>query len=620
MLRAGVCVAEVFISYSSKDEAAARAFAEALGLEGFTCWYDKRIRGADVWDEIIDREIRAAGVVVTLWTPDAVASRWVRSEADYAFENNKLLPVIVAPCELPLGYRLIQAFKLQTAPGQLRNHANWRDFVARLREFLTANTVATMAARELEEKERQHRARRAKFWRGAAIAGVVVALVAAGGAGALWWQNERASSSVVTVSADGTALSLSNLRARRVGSARLDEAPRLLAIAPLAEAIVAETHGGITVFSRDEAGVWDWGNPVRTDGWTCQDAGDDIPACRFSALYAFGERRTSSSPFTQGMEVVGRLVAAVSYGKELRVWRLRGGVARYGEPLGGCAPSENPPVACNVETFAPDPFESAFMVGLADGSVYYVGTSVTQGSTVLEPESTERRAVLVMRRPGHVPTGIAFGQAGAAAISWDDGQINFYDGEEEDELVSAADNCGPSQLGMSGDAMTIIAMCMPQNVQPYLRRFTRTAWQQPWSLTHTRSSNPVGSGTRIAVTTDARFVIVHGSEIYDLQRNRHTEVDAEGSLRLARLRGRDVLIGFTGRQGTTSENAVSILDPDSVSPLASVPLPVSFGGVAIGFDERDVYAAYMDHSDGNLVLWRLSDPGGPLVQIPTATR
>lgn len=290
-------MAAIFISYSNKDRTLARAYADALALEGLECWYDQRLQAAEVWDETIDREIRAANVVITLWTPDAVTSRWVRSEADYAFENHKLLPVLARECEMPLAYRLIQAIDLKQAGGQLRQHPHWKAFLQRLREFIAANTAATMAERERAEKERQRRARSAAFMRRAAIAGVAVVALLGAAAGFLWWQNERASVSAVTVSAEGAALSLSNLRARLVGSARLDEDPRLLAIAPLAEAVVAEWHGGIIVFRRDE-GMWDWANPVTGDGWTCEDAGDDIPACRFSALYAFGERRTSSSPFT----------------------------------------------------------------------------------------------------------------------------------------------------------------------------------------------------------------------------------------------------------------------------------------------------------------------------------
>lgn len=611
-------MAAIFISYSNKDRALARAYADALALEGLDCWYDQRLQAAEVWDETIDREIRAANVVITLWTPDAVASRWVRSEADYAFENNKLLPVLARECEMPLAYRLIQAIDLKQTGGRLEQHPSWKAFVQRLREFIAANTAATMAERERTAKELQRRARSAKFLRRSALVGVVVAALLGVGAGFVWLQGERVSASAVTVSAEGAALSLSNLRARRVGSARLNEDPRLLAIAPLAEAIVAEWHGGITVFHRTD-GVWDWANPVTAEGWTCQDAGDDIPACRFSALYAFGERRTSSSPFTQGMEVVSRLVAAVSYGKELRVWRLSGGAASFGEPLGGCAPSERPPVACNVEAFAPDPFRSAFMVGLSDGSVYYVGTSAMQGATVLEPESVQPNATLVMHRPGRTPTGIAFGEAGAAAISWDDGQVNFYYGVDETELVSAADTCGPSSLGMSSDAMTIVSMCLPQGVRPFLRRFTRTGWQQPWSLSYTTESNPVGAGSDVAVTTDGRFVILpYGTEIYDLQRNRYTEIESESGLRLARLRGREVLIGFTD-DASSSAKTVSIIDLDTAASLASMQLPSNFGGGAIGYDERDVYAAYVDY-DGNLSLWRFSDPGGPLVQVPTATR
>ena len=633
-------MAEVFISYSSKDRSAARVFAEALALEGFTCWYDQRIQGAEVWDETIDREIRAAGVVVTLWTPAAVASRWVRSEADYAFQNNKLLPVIVASCELPLAYRLIQAFDLQGPPGQLRQHPRWRDFVARLREFLAINTVATLAERERAEKERQRRARRARFWRGAAFAGAGLVLAIALSAAAVWWQNERASAVGVDVTADGAALSLSNLRARRVGVVHFTDPERgegsavwapLLAIAPQAEALLVEFEGGVTGFNR-ENGVWDWENPVRMQGWTCAaETQTEIPDCAFSDLYAFGERRISSSPFTRGIQTVGRLVAALTRGDELRVWSLPGGHAvRFGDPLGNCPASERPPVACNVAAFAPDPFESSFLVGLADGSVYDLGISTRPGATVLEPETSERVARLIARRPGHTPVGFAFGERAAAAISWDDGQIDFYYGVEELEPVSTpADNCGRARLGMSSDAMNIVAMCSPPNAEPELRRFTRTGWQQPWRVTHTERRNGFSLenvGDDVLVTSEGRFVIERAPfdqgtlEIYDTESDRLIDLQDSGGWRLARLRGREVLVGFMHRYtSSTMPDSIAVVEVDGARVLATSRIPSVFGG-AIGFDERDVFAAYADHDSGDVVLWRITDPGGPLVQVPTATR
>src|SRR5262245_49258145 len=208
---------------------------EALGLEGFSTWYDQRLVPASEWDKDIERAIEDANVVVTLWTPDAVKSRWVRTEADYAFKHSKLLPVITLPCEMPLAYRLVHAFDLSASSAAPAKHPNWRTFIQRLRELIAANDAATREEKRLAEIRRQREARKAQFAKRLRQIGLVALLAVAAG-GAYYFIADPAEARLTgVVSSEGSAIALGGIRADRVarlprqvsplGGGTIEEAP-----------------------------------------------------------------------------------------------------------------------------------------------------------------------------------------------------------------------------------------------------------------------------------------------------------------------------------------------------------------------------------------------------------
>ncbi|MEL6569391.1 MAG: TIR domain-containing protein [Pseudomonadota bacterium] len=101
-------MADIFISYKREDKHLAEDTIHALKQAGFSVWYDDRIDPHTSWDETIEREIAAAKAVVVLWTPRSVASQWVRTEADYAAQHGKIVPVMLEQSAVPLAYRRTQ--------------------------------------------------------------------------------------------------------------------------------------------------------------------------------------------------------------------------------------------------------------------------------------------------------------------------------------------------------------------------------------------------------------------------------------------------------------------------------------------------------------------------------
>jgi hypothetical protein len=127
---------DIFISYSREERPAARHFAESFTREGFTVWWDAVLRSGQTFDEVIERELRAAKAVVVLWSPRSVASRWVRAEATLADRGNKLVPVIIEPCNLPIIFELTHAADLSDWAGET-DDARWQALVSDLKRMVS---------------------------------------------------------------------------------------------------------------------------------------------------------------------------------------------------------------------------------------------------------------------------------------------------------------------------------------------------------------------------------------------------------------------------------------------------------------------------------------------------
>lgn len=120
-------MADVFVSYKSEDRERARLIATTLEGDGFDVWWDPSLQTGEDYQEVIDRNLREALVVVVLWSPRSVVSRWVRSEATVGDRFGALAPALIAPCELPTAFVLVQTADLTHWTGD-RGDPKWREF------------------------------------------------------------------------------------------------------------------------------------------------------------------------------------------------------------------------------------------------------------------------------------------------------------------------------------------------------------------------------------------------------------------------------------------------------------------------------------------------------------
>ena len=95
-------------------------------------WWDAVLRSGQTFDEVIEKELRAAKAVVVLWSPRSVGSRWVRAEATLADRSDKLVPVIIESCNLPIIFELTHAAALAGWTGDTSD-LRWQGLISDLR-------------------------------------------------------------------------------------------------------------------------------------------------------------------------------------------------------------------------------------------------------------------------------------------------------------------------------------------------------------------------------------------------------------------------------------------------------------------------------------------------------
>jgi len=105
-------MADIFVSYSRADQGTVAKIVAALEAEGWSVWWDTRLRAGEQWDEVIEREIRSARCVVVLWSPLSVTRYWVKVEANFGLSRGILVPLAIEGAEPPLAFTLIQAANL----------------------------------------------------------------------------------------------------------------------------------------------------------------------------------------------------------------------------------------------------------------------------------------------------------------------------------------------------------------------------------------------------------------------------------------------------------------------------------------------------------------------------
>jgi tetratricopeptide (TPR) repeat protein len=110
-------MSDIFISYAREDRERAHQLAEILEQQKWTVWWDKVIPPGKKYSDVIAEQLASAKAVVVLWSPAAVASDWVKDEAQEGARRSRLVPAIIEQASIPYGYRQLQTADLSRWDG-----------------------------------------------------------------------------------------------------------------------------------------------------------------------------------------------------------------------------------------------------------------------------------------------------------------------------------------------------------------------------------------------------------------------------------------------------------------------------------------------------------------------
>jgi formylglycine-generating enzyme required for sulfatase activity len=97
-------MSDIFISYKREEQATARKLANALEREGWTVWWDPKLRAGERFNDVIEKALKESKCVVVMWSKLSVESLYVKDEATYALKRNKLVPIMIEEVELPFRF------------------------------------------------------------------------------------------------------------------------------------------------------------------------------------------------------------------------------------------------------------------------------------------------------------------------------------------------------------------------------------------------------------------------------------------------------------------------------------------------------------------------------------
>ena len=138
-------MSDIFISYARSTAARAQAIGEALRALGYGVWRDDEIPAHRPYADVIQERLAAAKAVLVIWSTEAASSEWVRSEAERARAERKLVQLSVDRAPLPMPFDQIQCADLAGWSGDLEA-PGWKKVVGSIAELVTRAAPESKAA------------------------------------------------------------------------------------------------------------------------------------------------------------------------------------------------------------------------------------------------------------------------------------------------------------------------------------------------------------------------------------------------------------------------------------------------------------------------------------------
>ncbi len=149
-------MSDVFISYARSTAKQAQAASEGLRSLGYSVWLDDDLPSHRTYSDVIEEELASARAVLVIWSAEAVKSQWVRSEADRARAQDKLVQLAVDGARLPMPFDQIQCANLTDWTGDVA-HPAWSRVVASIADVIGAGPSGAPSAAPAPSPARRRR-------------------------------------------------------------------------------------------------------------------------------------------------------------------------------------------------------------------------------------------------------------------------------------------------------------------------------------------------------------------------------------------------------------------------------------------------------------------------------
>jgi len=145
-------MSDIFISYKREEQQVARRLADALQKKGWSVWWDPKLRVGERFDDAIEEALKDAKSVIVIWSKLSVQSSYVRDEATFALNRNKLVPIQIEEVNLPFRFEGIQSAQLINWDGS-DNFPGFKKLIADLKIILGEPSLEVKKAdQEAESK------------------------------------------------------------------------------------------------------------------------------------------------------------------------------------------------------------------------------------------------------------------------------------------------------------------------------------------------------------------------------------------------------------------------------------------------------------------------------------
>lgn len=132
-------MADVFLSYARVDREIAEQVKAGLEAAGLSVFFDvEGLDGGDVFPDVLDREVKGAGAVVSLWSTHSLSRPWVKQECSIGLKRKCLIPLAIerlGELDVPVAFEGLQQIDFTGFHGRT-DGAEWQKLMRALARTL----------------------------------------------------------------------------------------------------------------------------------------------------------------------------------------------------------------------------------------------------------------------------------------------------------------------------------------------------------------------------------------------------------------------------------------------------------------------------------------------------